>query len=338
MKTYSKIILASLLAVTMCGCDFKGTGSRPTGVSSGSGSTVQSNPPLSIGTPEDIAPPPVDKTISENTTVSAGETLSVKKGETLYINDGAELTVDGTIECADGGAIKIQSGGNLLLNGKIALEGNMELGGFLGIREQGEINGSGTLRVLDSFDDINCEGTCKAKIAPPALKNIDGCTYIGGVLIANKKYSLPETYGDGLTDDTYNALLEMRKDSGFPMEILSGFRSYADQVVIFQNWCDISGYEEAIRFSSAPGHSEHQTGLTMDITDTGDDYGETDEGKWLGENCYKYGFIIRYPEGMEHITGYIYEPWHVRYLGKSTAKLVHDSGLTLEEFLGVEGM
>ena len=73
----------------------------------------------------------------------------------------------------------------------------------------------------------------------------------------------------------------------------------------------------------------------MDVGRLEYDYAHTDEGIWLTENCYKYGFIIRYPEDKTEITGYIYEPWHIRYLGESTAKLVHDSGLTLEEFLKV---
>ena len=75
----------------------------------------------------------------------------------------------------------------------------------------------------------------------------------------------------------------------------------------------------------------------MDLDAFEESYGETPEGIWLAENCWRYGFIIRYPKGKEEITGYTYEPWHVRYLGKSTAKLVYDSGLTLEEFLNVEG-
>lgn len=333
MKAYFKIAITSLLLLSVSGCD-RSPASRPTG----EGSSIVIN---STSDPSDVqtgAPVRGDTIISASRTVAKSEILTVKSGETLYIKDGAELTVDGDINCENGGGIKIQSGGSLLLNGKMTLDGNLELGGFLGIRENGEIGGSGVLTVLNSFDDINCEGTCKAKIKPPEPKNENGCTTIGGVLIANKKYSLPEDYGDGLTDDTYNALLEMREDSGYYMEIVSGFRDYASQQRNFDYWCEIDGYEQALTYSSPPGHSEHQTGLTMDITSLEEDYADTEEGQWLAENCHKYGFIIRYPKGMEHITGYTYEPWHVRYLGKSTAKLVHDSGLTLEEFLGVKGM
>jgi LAS superfamily LD-carboxypeptidase LdcB len=74
----------------------------------------------------------------------------------------------------------------------------------------------------------------------------------------------------------------------------------------------------------------------MDINVAGDSFGYTPESKWLAANCWKYGFIIRYPQGKQNITGYKYEPWHVRYLGKQLAKEVYDSGLSLEEFLCID--
>ena len=93
---------------------------------------------------------------------------------------------------------------------------------------------------------------------------------------------------------------------------------------------------EADTFSARPGTSEHQTGLAMDVGWIDDSYGDTPSGKWLAANCYKYGFIIRYPKNKESITGYKYEPWHIRYLGTDIAKDVYDSGLCLEEYLGVK--
>lgn len=339
-NSYSKItfaaIFAAVLSTAMCGCDLQQTASRPT-----SGSflnNLPNEPDSSDKHGSSGAPAEKIITISEDLTVAPEETLVVKNGAELYITDGAVLTVDGTLECENGGVIKVQADSKLLLNNMIELQGELLLGGFLGIREDGVISGSGVLSVLNTFEDIDCEGECTARIKAPEVRNTDGCTTVGGVLIANKKYTLPEDYGDGLTDETYDALLQMREDSGYTMEIVSGFRSYADQEIIFANWCDIDGYEKAKMYSSEPGHSEHQTGLTMDITHTEEDYADTEEGEWLAENCHKYGFIIRYPKDMEHITGYTFEPWHIRYLGRSTAKLVHDSGLTLEEFLGVEGM
>ena len=225
-----------------------------------------------------------------------------------------------------------------MLGGEFMLDGEMELGGKLGIREKGEISGAGTLKVLNLFSDIDCEGICKVNIKAPKPVEKDGLTTVGGVLIVNKKYSVPEDYGDGLViDEAYDKLLEMREDTGFSFDLVSGFRSYQTQRELFEYYCTIDDYESVIMYSAEPGHSEHQTGLAMDLGEVNEWYAETEEGEWLTYHCFEYGFIIRYPADGTEKTGYDYEPWHVRYLGKRTAKLVWDSGLTLEEFLGVEG-
>lgn len=344
MKSFKKLgaaVLASVIAAGVCGCNSGGESSRPKSAassmivintvsepSSDSGSDVHTN-----------ASARKDKIISENMTIAANETLTVKSGETLYIKDGAEFTVDGTLICKSGAAVKIQGDGNLLLNGKMILDGTLDQGGHLAIREKGEISGIGLLNVLGSFDDINCGGTCLVKIKAPEPVEKDGVTYVGGVLIVNKKYSVPEDYGAELglvIDEAYDTLVQMREDTGYALPLVSGYRSYELQTELFDYYCEIDDYEKVIMYSAQPGHSEHQTGLAMDIGELSESYVNTEEGSWLTDNCYKYGFIIRFPKGKEHKTGYDYEPWHIRWLGKSTAKLVYDSGLTLEEFLGVD--
>lgn len=118
----------------------------------------------------------------------------------------------------------------------------------------------------------------------------------------------------------------------------SGYRSYETQEFLFQSYTENHGEEEANKFSARPGESEHQSGLTMDITspDIGPqlvtEFGETDEGKWLQEHAHEYGFIIRYPKGKEEITLYQYEPWHIRYVGKKAAKEITENNITLEEY------
>lgn len=118
----------------------------------------------------------------------------------------------------------------------------------------------------------------------------------------------------------------------------SGYRSYNTQVALYNGYVKNHGQEAADTFSAKPGQSEHQTGLAMDVTSDSvnlqlsEDFGDTKEGKWLCENAYKYGFIIRYQKGKEDITGYMYEPWHIRYLGTDLAKKVYDSGMTLEQY------
>ncbi|MGN1340572.1 MAG: D-alanyl-D-alanine carboxypeptidase family protein, partial [Oscillospiraceae bacterium] len=281
--------------------------------------------------------------ISKDCVLPKGATLYVKNGGKLYVREGADLILNGTLKIASGGYVFVK--GNVISNAgskisatgglKIQQAGTLSLGGTLSVNKGGKVYGLGTLEVLKKFSDISCKGTVTAKIKAPEPVTENGVTTIGGVLIVNRQFSLPEDYGSGLDADTYSAFLKMKKASGYNMEIVSGFRSYEKQKQTFAYWASIDGWEQADRYSAQPGHSEHQSGLAIDITSLAQSYGNTTEGKWLAANCWKYGFILRYPKGGEDITGYIYEPWHVRYLGTSTAKLVYDSGLTLEEFLGV---
>ncbi len=163
-------------------------------------------------------------------------------------------------------------------------------------------------------------------------------TYIDGILIANKTYALPPDYAPGVNTEAEDAFYKMQAeahDLGLTLYISSGYRSYDYQAGLYQRYVDRSGKAEADRYSARPGHSEHQTGLAFDLNTISDEFKDTDEGKWVADNCHKYGFIIRYPEEKESVTGYMYEPWHIRYLGVETATAVYESGLCLEEYLGI---
>ncbi|WP_042346695.1 M15 family metallopeptidase [Bacillus massiliigorillae] len=128
---------------------------------------------------------------------------------------------------------------------------------------------------------------------------------------------------------------------GIELYAVSGYRSYARQKVLFDAEVQQHGLEKAEEAVAIPGQSEHQTGLTMDISSRSvnllltQEYENTPEGKWLATNAHKYGFILRYPKGKENITGYKYEPWHFRYVGKEFAKTIYEKGLTLEEYFNV---
>ena len=133
------------------------------------------------------------------------------------------------------------------------------------------------------------------------------------------------------------------KALGFDFVAFSGFRSYEYQTTLYNNYVNRDGKEAADRYSARPGHSEHQTGLAFDIGEKSQqdlwltaDFGETPAGKWLADNAHNYGFILRYPEGKEDVTGFMYESWHFRYLGVENATEVKNTGLTLEEYLGIE--
>ncbi|SHI92778.1 D-alanyl-D-alanine carboxypeptidase [Clostridium cavendishii DSM 21758] len=120
--------------------------------------------------------------------------------------------------------------------------------------------------------------------------------------------------------------------------IVSAYRSYDSQEEVYENKLKNAGIEETNKYVAKPGSSEHQTGLAVDIngikfSDLNEDFAKTKEGLWIKDNCSKYGFIIRYPKGKETITGYSYEPWHIRYVGLETAKIITEKGITLDEYL-----
>lgn len=167
---------------------------------------------------------------------------------------------------------------------------------------------------------------------------INGRTYIDGILIVNKTYSIPDTYAPGLDADTEEAFYKMAGDAyadGIVLYICSGYRSYAEQEQLYNSYAAERGVEEADSVSSRPGHSEHQTGLCMDVNTTEFSFEGTPEAIWLEKHCAEYGFIIRFPKGKESITGYAYEPWHIRYVGKAAAAEITQRGICLEEYLDV---
>lgn len=132
------------------------------------------------------------------------------------------------------------------------------------------------------------------------------------------------------------------REDGINLVGKSGYRSYSIQKNLFTQYVASQGELNANKFSARPGQSEHQTGLAIDVTTVEMGYalkqsfGETTAGQWVAENCYKYGFIIRYPEAKEHVTGYNYEPWHLRYVGIEPAKEIIKKNLTLEEYLSLK--
>lgn len=173
-----------------------------------------------------------------------------------------------------------------------------------------------------------------------AFNEDDGCTYIDGVLIVNKSYPLPEGYDPGgllpTVVEAWNAMVDAAGEDGISLWIVSGYRSYETQEIIYNNYVANNGQEEADTYSARPGHSEHQTGLAFDINQISYSFGDTPAGQWVAEHAAEYGFIIRYPQEKQHITGYVYEPWHLRYLGTELAMDVAESGLCLEEYFNID--
>ena len=120
---------------------------------------------------------------------------------------------------------------------------------------------------------------------------------------------------------------------GLNIWIQSGYRSYNLQESLYNKYVNRDGKLAADTYSARPGYSEHQTGLAFDLNSISDDFQYTSEGKWVNENAWRYGFILRYPKSKESITGYKYESWHLRYVGKDLASKLYNNGdwITLEE-------
>ena len=183
-------------------------------------------------------------------------------------------------------------------------------------------------------------------------------------VLINKDFSLPKDYvpSDLIIPDipfsftNYSEKKMMRKEAALALEKLfkaasenglnlygvSGYRSYERQLTIYNKNLAEKGYDRTSQYSAMAGYSEHQSGLAIDVSTISIHnrldvtFSGTPEGRWLAENCWKYGYIIRYPEGKSYITGYAYEPWHIRYVGTDLAKKLTEDNLTLEEYYGYQ--
>ena len=182
-----------------------------------------------------------------------------------------------------------------------------------------------------------------ATIYPESIELPDEPTVIDGILLANKQNPLPSDYAPGVNPDAQDAFGAMRAEalkSNIDLTAFSTFRDFARQKELYEGYVAKDGQEKADRYSARPGFSEHQTGLAFDIGESGAEqhwaaasFGDTEAGKWVADNAHRFGFILRYPEGKEQLTGYMHESWHFRYVGKEAAKEIYDADITLEEYL-----
>ncbi|MGH2585549.1 MAG: M15 family metallopeptidase, partial [Dehalococcoidia bacterium] len=177
-----------------------------------------------------------------------------------------------------------------------------------------------------------CLVTKKQALSPDYVPN--DLTLLPERLIANNGVQLRQQAADAVVK-----LVDAAQGEDFTLFVLSGFRSYQEQEKILDQEVQLYGKQTAEKQVAPPGHSEHQLGLAADITcdrapyELAEDFGNWPEGLWLAAGAAKFGFVVSYPRGKEPITGYIYEPWHIRYVGLPLAEEVAASGLTLTEFL-----
>ncbi len=173
------------------------------------------------------------------------------------------------------------------------------------------------------------------------------------LVLVNKTYKLPRDYipsnlelistefsneNKYLRTEAKEAFENLSRDAkalGYKITAVSTYRDYAYQEKLYNEYIEEKGLEYADNCSARPGHSEHQTGLAVDVEGSNNDYDEFENSKeftWMKDNAYKYGFILRYPKGKEKITGFKYEPWHYRYVGVDTAKIMYEENIILEEY------
>lgn len=181
--------------------------------------------------------------------------------------------------------------------------------------------------------------------------DVDGLLFLQNRQWRVSRYYEPETIKaavpgqlQDMRADAAAALEEMfaacKAEIGVTLKAVSGYRSYQRQATIYQNKLDrVKTQEKADQYVARPGASEHQLALAMDVGQKNDEvnltssFGKTKGGKWVAEHCWEYGFILRYQEGWEDVTGYAFEPWHVRYVGKEYAKMIHEADMPLETYL-----
>ena len=153
--------------------------------------------------------------------------------------------------------------------------------------------------------------------------------------IIDVKYSCKDKYLRKEARINFEKMAKDAKEKGFNIVAVSTYRSYEYQEKLYNNYVVDKGLYYADMASARAGHSEHQTGLAVDVANESLDYDNfesTKEFDWMKKNAYKYGFILRYPKGKFHITGFKYEPWHYRYVGIDIATYIYNNSLTLEEY------
>jgi D-alanyl-D-alanine carboxypeptidase len=190
--------------------------------------------------------------------------------------------------------------------------------------------------LVDDYSKPSSIWTIVNKTHPIPVSYVPAGLKIPDVLTRTDKSTLERSVRSDI-GKPMKAMFTDAASAGYQLMIGSGYRSAAQQQIYFDSSVNAFGLDATEKSIATPGQSEHQTGLAADITTVSmncyiaDCFGTTADGQWLVNNSYKFGFILRYPEGKESITGYQYEPWHFRYVGIDLATALHQSGLTLDQ-------
>ena len=211
-----------------------------------------------------------------------------------------------------------------------------------GIKKEGSSTAKAKTAQTFNKQQYSLDDPTSAWVVVNKLRVLNPKTYAPSNLVTPSLSTSGTEQVNAVTADALQKMADAAKTEGLTLTLESGYRSYDTQVSVYNSEVKGYGQAQADRESARPGHSEHQSGWAADLG-AGNGrcrvqlcFADTPEGKWLAANAYKYGFIIRYPKGKENITGYEYEPWHVRYVGVELSTEMHRVGtLTLEEFFGL---
>lgn len=179
------------------------------------------------------------------------------------------------------------------------------------------------------------EGVEPSNIEDDALILVNKYNYLKNDYSPDKLEKIDNT---SIRKDAYAEFINMKKDAkklNLNIIAISGYRSYNYQNKLYNNYVNTDGVKLADTYSARPGFSEHQTGLAIDVCNGKTpytDFEKTKEFEWMRDNAYKYGFIVRYPKEKENITGYMYEPWHYRYVGVKASTYIKKNNITYEEY------
>lgn len=279
---------------------------------------------------------------------------SVSKSLVVHVIDTQYPVIHGLKD------LKVPFGGEISFDHITATD---QVDGALKVKVEGQfdLNKSGVYQLYALATDINGNTTKEAfnltvnpKPKPPVVQippqkspKESEILYVNGHIFVNKKFGLPKSYNPGENPKArqqLNFLIQEMKDNGLDISHeVSGYRTYQRQEVLYNRYVKNDGVKKADTYSARPGHSDHQSGLTFDLKhNNGQLMGKHHPDKndaeiaYVKENAHRFGFVVRYPKGKEQITGYMYEPWHLRYLGQD-ATAVYQSGLSMEEYFNVEG-
>lgn len=273
--------------------------------------------------------PTVTARLSNNRTLD----VTGASAGTAYTADNSDL-----VSVAGDGTITVASGATTGETAKVTAT-------HAGLRAELQVTIKNTLEATITVDDRGLPAPTNYNLLDVVVnkhRNLPPTYVPAGLTVPNVRFSF-----SGQADKKYlraeaagalEGLFTAAEAAGHHLAAVSGYRSYATQKSIFDRNVALYGLEAASRFSAYPGQSEHQTGLAMDVSSATvgfrlvEQFGDTPEGKWLAAHAADYGFVIRYPQGSEPITGYSYEPWHLRYVGRAIAAAVTAQGVTLEEY------